>query len=281
MTDKFREVEGAIDRLRSRSLKGEISQREFIDGLRKLRIRDDQGRFWTMGVRSGQWYYYDGRSWVPAVPPALRDKKAICVYCGFENDLEAATCARCGGRREDDAADKFCQDCGAALNDPAGACPACGAGPGTRMVRVEKSDLGALAGLSVPEPPVGGPAPAASAAAGPKEKVLRSVHPLSGFLFAGALGVPAGAVAGLLVGVTGLFPGFVEALPAFFKDIQGTLWGGLIFAALGVVSGFVCLGLAGLLAAGIANAALSFVGGIRIRLEDPSEPRGGEENSGR
>ncbi len=278
MTDKFREVENAIDRLRDRSLKGEISQREFVDGLRKLRFRDDQGRFWTMGVQSGQWYCYDGRNWIPAVPPALKDKKAICVFCGFENDLEAETCARCGGRREEEAADKFCQDCGAALEDPAAVCPACGAGPGTRMVRVEKSDLGAFAvGLSVPEPPVGSPSPAAAA----KEKVLRSLSPLSCLLFAGALGVPAGGVAGLLAGVTGLFPGFAQALPVFFRDIQGTLWGGLIFAALGAVSGFLCLGLAGLLAAGFANAALSFVGGIRIRLEDAPGPRGGERNSER
>jgi len=276
MTDRFRDVEHAIDLLRRRSLRGEISQREFIDGLRKLRIRDDRGRFWTMGIQSGQWYCYDGREWVQAEPPALRDKKAICVFCGFENDLEAESCARCGGQRDGEGSDKFCQDCGAGLNNPEAVCPSCGAGPGTRMVRVEKSDLGAFAAdLSVPEAPVESPMPVAGA----KERIVRSVSPVSCLLFAGALGVLAGGVAGLLAGVTGLFPGFSQALPAFFRDIQGTLWGGLIFAALGVVSGFLSLGLAGLLVAGIVNAALSFVGGIRIRLEDAPGPKGGEGSS--
>ncbi len=277
MMDRFREVEQAIDELRRRSLQGEISQREFIDALRKLRIRDDRGRFWTMGVQSGEWYCYDGREWVQAQPPAFRDKKAICVFCGFENELEAESCARCGGRRDGEAADKFCQDCGAALDGPEAVCPSCGTGPATRMVRVEKSDLGALAaGLSVPETPAETPPPAAGA----KERIVRSVSALSCLLFSGALGVLAGGVAGLLAGVTGLFPGFIQALPSFFRDIQGTLWGGLIFAALGVVSGFISFGLAGLLAAGLVNAALSFVGGIRIRMEDPPESKGGEGKPG-
>lgn len=269
MTDRFREVETAIDALRGRHSRGEISQREYIDALRKLRIRDDRGRFWTQGVQSGQWYCYDGRDWVRAEPPALKDKKAICVFCGFENDLEAESCVHCGGKPGEDAADKFCQDCGAALAGPEADCPACGAGPGTRMVRAETRDLGSfVAGLSVPEAPGAGPASAAAA----REHILRSVSPLSCLLFAGAFGVVAGAAAGLLVGVTGLFPGFIEALPAFFRDIQGTLWGGLIFAAVGIVSGFVAFALAGLLAAGIVNAALSFVGGIRVRLETAPRP---------
>ncbi|HPW17088.1 MAG TPA: hypothetical protein PLP83_01765 [Candidatus Aminicenantes bacterium] len=99
MTDPYREAEATLGRLREEFQAGRISQQEFSDSLRRLRIKDDDGRFWAIGSQSGRWYVHEGGRWAEARPPSQLERKAVCVACGFENDLEADSCARCGGRR--------------------------------------------------------------------------------------------------------------------------------------------------------------------------------------
>src|SRR5512147_1399079 len=98
MTDPFREAEATFGRLRERFLDKKISQQEFSDSLKQLRIKDEDGRFWAIGSQSGRWYVHERGQWVESKPPSQMERKAICISCGFENDLEAEFCARCGGR---------------------------------------------------------------------------------------------------------------------------------------------------------------------------------------
>jgi hypothetical protein len=99
MGDQFREAEAAFNELRARFHDRKISTQEFTDSLKKLRIKDDAGRFWVIGPRSGKWYAFENGEWIEAKPPSQMEKKAICIACGFENDLEAETCARCASSR--------------------------------------------------------------------------------------------------------------------------------------------------------------------------------------
>jgi hypothetical protein len=225
MGDQFREAEEAFARLREKFNDRRISQREFVDSLKRLRIKDDEGRFWVIGARSGKWYAFEGGEWVEAKPPSQMERKAICIACGFENDIEAEFCARCGQRGEDEASEK----------------PAA-------------SDA---AGPAVPES-------AAWTRAG-GELVIRSFHPASFFWFFAVLGLFAGILLGLLAGVTSLFAGFVAGLPGFFVDHRGDLLGGLVFSILGGIAGFGIGGAAGAAAAVVSNGILSLVGGVRIR----------------
>jgi len=230
MADQFREVEETFALLRDKFNDRTISEREYIDSLKQLRIKDEEGRFWMIGARSGKWYTSDGGEWVEAKPPSQKDKKAICIACGFENDLEAEFCARCGNRSEDEA-------------------------PGT-----------AAASAELPEPGVGAATLAGETPSpGPGEVVVRSLHPLSFFWFFGVLGMFLGIVFGLLAGVTGLFPGFVAGLPGFFVDMQGNLLGGVVYSILGGLIGFAAGGAAGIVGAAVSNGVLSLVGGLRIR----------------
>jgi len=48
--------------------RGPISEEEFRDEIEGLQIQDEQGRYWTIGAQSGQWYRYDGREWVQETP---------------------------------------------------------------------------------------------------------------------------------------------------------------------------------------------------------------------
>jgi hypothetical protein len=251
MDDRFKDVKADFDRITSRFRSGEISRREYIDGLKRIRFRDDEGRFWMIGSQTGKWYSYDGTGWVQSSPPSLGEKKAICIYCGFENDLESAVCAGCGGHVVSAAEGE---------GEDAGACPVCGS-----PMDPETETCPSCHVPTVPGPD--GPAESASPRAGAGENyVVHSVHPLSYLLFWGGMGLVAGVLSGLLAGATSFLPGITSALPAFFKDMQGQLIGGVVFAGLGGVAGFALFGAAGFLIALLANAILSFTGGVRMRM---------------
>lgn len=261
MADQFREVEAALGNLKEKFNQGKISQREFIDSLKALRIRDDEGRFWMIGAQSGKWYYFEGDDWVQAKPPSFGDRKAVCIYCGYENELEAETCVRCGGQKSAAGEDRVCPQCGTKLGDPGSPCPVC------------ETDVGTAAAGADGVPDESGPEPAGT------HLVIKAIRPSSFFWFSGALGLFAGIILGLLVGVTNLFPRVVSGLPGFFVDIQGKLLGGIVFTVLGGLAGFAVAGAAGFVAANVSNWVLSLVGGVRIdvartpgRREDKEHP---------
>jgi hypothetical protein len=257
VADQFREVEAAFAALRDKFSRGRISQREFIDSLKQLRIKDDEGRFWMIGAQSGNWYFFNGDDWVKAKPPSFSERKAICIYCGFENELEAETCARCGSQKTP-GGEAACPECGAKLDDPAAPCPEC------RPEAARASSPGtALSGWAAGQPPG-------------LELVIRSFHPATCFWFFGIFGVFAGMLFGLLVGVTNLLPGLAASLPAFFVEIQGKLLGGIVFTVLGGVFGFAIGGPAGFIAAAVSNGVLSLVGGIGVRAVKTIGPRQGK-----
>jgi len=88
MSKPFKEVEKGFSCLKQEFKSKKISEREYKDRLKKLRLKDDDGRSWTIGAQSGKWYYFDGQNWIESQPPSVQKGKAICIYCGYENDLE-------------------------------------------------------------------------------------------------------------------------------------------------------------------------------------------------
>jgi hypothetical protein len=84
------------------------------------------------------------------------------------------------------------------------------------------------------------------------------------------MGIVSGVLLGLLAGATSFVPGISDLLPAFFKEMQGKLLGGMVFAGLGGLAGFILFGSAGFLLALLANAILSFTGGVRMRMTGPA-----------
>jgi len=226
MADQFREVEAAYSLLREKFEQQKISPQEFADSLKQLRIKDDEGRFWVIGAQSGKWYAFENGEWAEAKPPSQLEKKAICIACGFENDLEAESCARCGSRPDEAEPDAF-------------------GGP----------DEGGRA-------PAAGTAPVSKPGA---EITVRSFDVLSFLWFFGVLGLFAGIFLGLLTGAPGLFSGFVARLPQFFVDHQGDLLGGLASSLIGGILGFALGAAAGAAVAFVSNGILSLVGGLRFR----------------
>ena len=64
----FEDLQRRYDELREQFDAGEITEDEFKDELEGLQLKDEQGIFWTIGAQTGEWYRFDGRSWVQETP---------------------------------------------------------------------------------------------------------------------------------------------------------------------------------------------------------------------
>jgi hypothetical protein len=73
----FKEAESKYFELKGRLDSGVLSRDQFNSEVAKLRVQDEQGRYWTIDAATGGWLQYDGTKWVSAgtpdgVPPAPR-----------------------------------------------------------------------------------------------------------------------------------------------------------------------------------------------------------------
>jgi len=257
MENTFSGVIEAFNSLKTRFQAGDISRQEFIDEMKKLRIKDDQGRFWMIGAQTGKWYYFDGKDWVQADPPSLKQKKAICVYCGFENKPEAEVCARCGGNIGE--APALCPKCGAKLQKPFMTCPQCGTGQAVEVSAPGAKPSGQKTGAPIAE--------------WKEPYVLRSVQPTSMFFFGGIFGLLVGIIGGAFAGATGYFSQSLTFLPTGLANLQGKLLGGAVFGLLGGVLGFLVIGYLTFLQAVIMNFVLSLIGGLKFQVQPVSKKR--------
>lgn len=223
---RFLAVEEAFVELKHQLLKKEISPQAFIARMKALRIRDEEGRLWMIGMRSGKWYRFDGGEWVMSDPPFFQDKENICYSCGFLNPW----------------GEKICQSCGESL--------------------VLEEDFSRFPSPSKEEnlPPP----PSKSFSRG--KWIFQGLSPLSFLFFLGTAGLILGGLVGAFVGATGTFSQAVGMLPSFFQEIQGKLVGSLIFALLGGLSGFIVLGVLGLIIALFINLIIFLMGGVKISL---------------
>lgn len=253
MRDPFKSAAETFDELKKRFQAGDLSRQQFVDEMKKLRLKDAQGRFWMIGAQTGKWYFFDGRDWVASDPPISKDKGPVCLFCGHENKEGAAACGRCGGSLEgpaDRALDR-CPDCGGPLEKPLMICPRC-------EPRGSEAKTMEIIRLDEPLPARDG------------IYVVRALMPASLFRFMGALGGLAGAIYGAFAGATGSLPAAAAArLPEVIAGQQGRLLGALIDGLAGAAAGALGLGLAGIVLACLANLLLAAGGGIKLKLSAP------------
>jgi hypothetical protein len=246
MSSQFKEVEASFQVLRRQFRDKEISRREFIDRLKKLRLRDSQGRFWMIGAQSGKWYYFDGRDWVPSDPPAEFSEKVKCFGCGLENEADAEACVRCGEPLREK--ETVCPRCGTHLHGPYQKCPTCSTQARESAVEEEAPSVAAR-----------------------EDYLLRRLNPSSFFFFSGGTGLILGILAGAFAGASDFLAGMAKGLPDSLGLLQGTLMGGIVFAALGGFLGFVLLGALGAAQAFLFNGISGIMGGFRVTLDRAGE----------
>jgi hypothetical protein len=66
----FQDAEKTYKDLRAQHAAGKLSDADFEGEVAKLRLQDSQGRWWQIGVQTGEWYMHDGQKWNKARPPA-------------------------------------------------------------------------------------------------------------------------------------------------------------------------------------------------------------------
>jgi hypothetical protein len=63
------QLERRFRQLKANLQSGAIGQEQFELEVKRLRHCDHRGLYWTIGAQTGQWYVYDGATWVPRQPP--------------------------------------------------------------------------------------------------------------------------------------------------------------------------------------------------------------------
>ncbi|MBN2199490.1 MAG: zinc ribbon domain-containing protein [Candidatus Aminicenantes bacterium] len=265
MENAFKKAEETYSRLKERFRRQEISRQEFLDEMKNIQVRDDQARLWMIGNQSGKWYFLKDKEWVQSDPPVeKKEPRPICPYCGLENKPDALVCARCGGNVR--LAADICPQCGSTLQPPLYRCPVCDV-PESQAEAVRKTES-APTPISFSEPDKEKKEKKEKIKeSAPGVAVARSLDALSFFFFGGATGIVVGIVLGAFAGSTRFLSWWAAVLPVFLKDMQGTLLGAVVYAAAGGVAGFLALGAAFFLMAVFVNLILSFVGGVKIRLD--------------
>ncbi len=66
----FQQAEAEYRRLKAQFDAGQLSEEELRSRVTQFMVEDDQGRWWSIGYETGQWYYHDGENWTPGTPPA-------------------------------------------------------------------------------------------------------------------------------------------------------------------------------------------------------------------
>lgn len=234
---KLRRLKIEFLSLRRLHLEGKISQREYVAELKKLRVKDDEGKFWTIGAQSGQWYYFNGHHWVRAEPPL-----------GKEMEEEAS------GPSTPFIDPQTVVEKGLDKADGINFMPkSFGIYPEVALLDSELESQNQKL---------------------KREKFRLISLPLgSTILFFGGLGIILGILTGAITGSTRFFIHSFNFLPVFLQEIMGKISGGVIFAALGGLVGFIFGCLAGLLGSLIFNITSSLTGGLVIKAKSEKQEK--------
>lgn len=242
MDDQFKDFQKDFNNLKEDYKSKKITEDEYRRRLKRLQLKDRKGRSWTIGAQTGKWYCYDGQQWMEAAPPTFQDKRAICIYCGFENNLEDEVCVNCGGNVDERPA--TCDQCGMDLDEKTNRCPSCSSPP-ENMSTQDEFERFALNGPYL---------------------VVKKFDPVSLFFFLGGLGSICGIVLGAFAGTTNFFPGIERLFPLFLAELQGGLYGGIVYSLLGGILGFLGIGFLGVCSGLLMNLVIALFGGLKIRV---------------
>lgn len=100
------------------------------------------------------------------------------------------------------------------------------------------------------------------------ELLVKYIKLTSLLFFLGGLGLIAGVILGACFGIFSTFmSGLAEQLPMMLRETRGGVAGGLIFAAIGGIGGFILSAILALALSGIYNLISHIFGGIRLKVK--------------
>ncbi len=100
------------------------------------------------------------------------------------------------------------------------------------------------------------------------ELVISSIDMISLIFFLGGIGLIVGVLSGAFFGIfKGAFGDLIYYFPEMLQGVQGGLIGGLIFAALGGIAGFIFFAISAVAMSAIYNLIAFVFGGIRVKIK--------------
>ncbi len=64
----FQQIETAYLQVRADYAAGRLNPEQYRNALEKLKVQDQQGRYWMIDGKSGKWLIWDGKAWVQSDP---------------------------------------------------------------------------------------------------------------------------------------------------------------------------------------------------------------------
>jgi len=100
------------------------------------------------------------------------------------------------------------------------------------------------------------------------ELVITAINMVSLIFFMGGIGMIVGVLFGATFGIfTDIFGEMITFFPEILQGTQGGLAGGLIFAAIGGIGGFIAFAIAAMVISSIYNLIAFIFGGIRFKVK--------------
>lgn len=71
---RVEDIQQLFRELKAEAEAGTITEEEFEVQVRNLLLRDDEGRYWTIGAQTEKWYRYEAGEWVQDSPPPTLER---------------------------------------------------------------------------------------------------------------------------------------------------------------------------------------------------------------
>jgi RNA polymerase subunit RPABC4/transcription elongation factor Spt4 len=232
--NKFKESKEKYFELKKLYDENKIGKEEFKKKLRELVVKDSNGLLWSIGEKSGKWYYLENNKWIEGEPEEL--KMIECSQCHFLNPPGAKICGKCGNFLEKK--ELRCPNCKSIISSGYNYCPYCG-------YQIGKKEISGL-----------------------KKREIISLNLKSFFIFFGGIGIFLGIIFGAYYGVTQTYSFPINKLPQAFQNIRGGLKGGMLFGIGGAIFGFLVTGIIGWLLSLLYNFISFLFGGTVFITKD-------------
>lgn len=249
-TDKYQGIELKYNELKARLENGEITSEQMKQQLKKMMILDEKGRYWMIGGKSGKWYMYNGTEWKEDDPhkvePAVPEQSSHTRFYP-QQEIDLPTSETQQASSETIVADLdyvLCKSCRSKIPVDATYCFKCGTS--------QKE------GVSVPSTAVG---------TRQTEILIKSINLISFIFLLGGFGLILGVILGASFGIFNIGGDLIYQFPRMLQETRGKIQGGLLFAVMGGLGGFVACAFLSIVITAIYNAVAYLFGGIRLKVK--------------
>lgn len=240
---RFKDIEEKYKTLKEQSVKGEIDADEMKKELKKLMVLDEQGNYWMIGGKTGKWYCYNGTDWKEKNPYEKEDAPTETKL--FSSTEEDTIEEKKEFKPETEVTDSIeCKICKSKIPPFSVYCTFCGANQkettSKKELTLQKKD---------------------------GELLIKSINKISFLFFLGGLGLILGVIFGAIFGIYPILGNLIYQFPVMLQETRGGFAGGLIFAAMGGIGGFIAFSIISIIICLIYDFLSYIFGGIRFKVE--------------